>query len=126
QASSKSDKKLEQLKKTRPNDTIRVIIQTKDPASVAAKSAKAQAKLIKRFKHFAGAVVELKVKDLDKLDDLSFLSISIDGPVKGTTAIDGLEAANNSSGALAAFQKYSAAGAGVGVAVIDSGIASHV
>src|SRR5207237_9121670 len=48
-----------------------------------------------------------------------------DESVKGHSAADGLESANSSSGALDAFQKYAATGAGVGVAVIDSGIAVH-
>src|SRR5213593_1062518 len=124
-AGGRFDRKLEQLKKTKPNDTVRVIVQFKDPSVISTKLAKAQAKLLKRFKHLQGFTAQLKVKDLVNLDDLSFLSISIDEPVKGHNAIDGLEPANNSSGALAAFQKYAATGAGVGVAVIDSGVAVH-
>ena len=124
-AGGKFDQKLEQLKKTKPNDTVRVIVQFKDPSAISTKVAKAQAKLSKRFKHFQGFTAELRVKDLDKFDDSSFLSISIDERLQGHSAADGLEAANSSSGALAAFQKYAVTGAGVGVAVIDSGIAVH-
>ena len=127
-AANKFDSKLEQLKKTNPNDTVRVIIQGIDPAFMSPQAAAVQAKLLKKFKYFHGFTMELKVKDLDKLANWHLI-ISVDAPIKGHSAADGLEAPNNSSGALAAIQKYAAmypaAGAGVGVAIIDSGIASH-
>ena len=72
-AGGKFDRKLEQLKKDKPNDTVRVIVQFKDPSVIATKVAKVQAKLLKRFKYFQGFTAVLKVKDLDKFDDVSFL-----------------------------------------------------
>lgn len=118
------DDKLEQLRKSRPNDTVRVIILSTDRNSIEKHSGKV-AKLVHRFKYFPGAVVELRAKDVEKLDDSSFIALSLDAKVNGKNAVDGLEPPNSSSGGLAARQKYSAAGAGIGVAIIDSGIAVH-
>src|SRR5213594_1281996 len=126
-AADRYDDRLRELKKakTKANDTVRVIIRSKDPGSIERNAAKAQGRQVHKFKYFPGSVVELKVKDLDKLDDSSFVSISVDEPVKGKSAADGAEPPNSSSGGLAALQKYSAAGAGIGVAILDSGIAPH-
>ena len=101
-AANKFDSKLEQLKKTNPNDTVRVIIQGIDPAFMSPQAAAVQAKLLKKFKYFHGFTMELKVKDLDKLANWHLI-ISVDAPIKGHGAADGLEAPNNSSGALAAI-----------------------
>src|SRR6185436_12940440 len=72
----------------------------------------------------SGGDVALKKKDLDKPDDLHTISVSNDQPVRGTS-LDGTEAPNYSSGGLLARTNWAATGAGIGVAVIDSGIAVH-
>src|SRR5436309_4909102 len=118
------DDKLEQLRKSRPNDTVRVIILSTDRNSIE-KNAGKVARLTHRFQYFPGAVVELRAKDVDKLDHKSFIAISLDAKVQGKNAVDGLEPPNSSSGGLAAMMKYWSAGAGVGVAIVDSGIAPH-
>src|SRR5438552_13505773 len=96
-AAAKIDKKLYQARKSKPNDTVRVIIQVRNPAGLSAKALKGQAILIKKFRHFPGGVLEIKLKDLDKLDDSDTISISSDEPMRGTST-DGTEAPNNSSG----------------------------
>jgi len=122
------DDKLQELKKTKPNDSVRVIIQGIDPAFLSPQAAIFQAKFLKKWKNFHGFTMEMKARDLDKLAKWHLI-ISVDAPMKGHSTADGLEAPNSSSGALAAFQKYAEmypdAGAGVGVAIVDSGVASH-
>src|SRR5205823_12367268 len=77
-AAGKIDKKLDKARKSKPNDTVRVIIQVRNPAALSGKALKAQAKLLKLFKHFPGGVLEVKLKDLDKLDDGDTIAISSD------------------------------------------------
>jgi serine protease AprX len=139
-AANHIDTKLQQLMKTAPNRKVKVIIQV-DSAVLSGKGAKFWLQqgqqgqhgqqgqgqffeLLEDFKHLNGFAMKIKPADLNKLPDWHLI-ISIDEPLKFTSAADGLEPPNSSSGALAAFQKYAAAGTGVGVAIIDSGIASH-
>src|SRR2546422_7927629 len=76
------DDKLEQFRKSRPNDTVSVIILSTDRNSIE-KNAGKVARLTHRFKYFPGAVVELRAKDVDKLDHKSFIAISLDEKVQG-------------------------------------------
>src|SRR5207247_986080 len=122
--SSKLDKKLEnQLKKGNPSDTVQVIIQSHDLASLPDKLSGSEAKNVKSFATFPGMAAEIKLNKLAAFaQDNAIDAISSDEPVAGST-IDGTEPVSSSSGAAAALRQFGIAGAGVGVAIIDSGIA---
>lgn len=105
---------------------VRVIIQTRTAITVNTKIAAVQGKVLKNFYGLPFVAVEVQAQNLDELaNDPSVLKMSIDAPVKGST-IDGTEEPpNSSSGGVAAFNRWAGTGQGVGVAIIDSGIANH-
>jgi serine protease AprX len=123
---NKFDFKLnQQLKNGKPSDTVKVIIQSHDLISLKGKLASLKAKNTKNFKNFSGIAAELTLNQLANFGlDSTIDAISSDERVHTNSVIDGTEAANSSSGALAALTKFGSTGAGVGVAIIDSGIAS--
>jgi serine protease AprX len=122
---SKFDHKLQdKLNRGKDSDKVRVIIQSHDLASLPARLAKAQGRIVEGFVTFPGVVVELPLGQLKKLSaDPTIYAISSDEPLGSDATLSGLEPPNSSSGALDALQRFGAAGAGVGVAIIDSGIA---
>src|SRR5262249_42904069 len=123
---SKFDYKLQALLKTgKPSDKVRVIIQSHDLVSLSDKIAKSDGKNIKHFLTFPGVAAELTLGHLAALGkDPAIDAISIDEVVRTSSTLTGTEPANSSSGALAAAQKFGSAGAGIGVAIIDSGIST--
>src|SRR6266481_4784903 len=82
------DDHLKELKKTKPNDKVKVIIQGIDPRFLTPQAALMQATFLKKWNHFHGFTMELRVKDLDKLAAWHLI-ISVDAPVKGANAADG-------------------------------------
>src|SRR5438309_1404235 len=88
------DDRLKELKKTKPNDKVKVIIQGIDPRFLTPQAALMQAKFLKKWNHFQGFTMEMKVQDLDKLAAWHLI-ISVDAPIKSATAADGLEPANS-------------------------------
>lgn len=121
----KYDKKLNDEVKNHPNDKIRVIIQRTSPISAADNDDvnKKGGKVIKSFKLIHAHVVEVHAKDLDKLSDRPNVKvISIDAPARANVATTEPSIV---TGAALATQTYGVTGAGIGVAVIDSGIATH-
>ena len=126
-ANDKLDQKLKKLKQDQSGDErVVVIIQSSDPNSLPTKVAGLKGQTLKTFVNLGAVTAEIKLKDLDNLiNDPAITVISFDEAVKANSIADGLEPANSSSGALAALTKWGAAGAGIGVAIIDSGIAKH-
>jgi serine protease AprX len=124
---TKLDKWLQgKLKTGSQADLVDVIVQTKLPAALDGKIAALKAKVNKRYRNFPGLAVRLPLGAVPVLvAESGVTAISHDERVRTTSALDGFEAANSSSGALDAFQRSGATGSGVGVAVIDSGIAVH-
>ncbi|PYS21779.1 MAG: hypothetical protein DMG11_27515, partial [Acidobacteria bacterium] len=124
---AKLDKWLqERLKTGKPNEWVDVIVQSKVPAAVEAQFVAMSAKLNKKYRNFSFLAIRLPLGFIKVLAAQPWITmISHDHPVKITSAVDGMEAANSSSGALDALQRFGATGSGVGVAVIDSGIAAH-
>jgi serine protease AprX len=107
------------------SDTVSVIIQTHDLKSLQSKFSNFKAKNTKGFSSFSGLAGELTLSQLATLaQDSTIDAISSDEPIHTNNAVDGTEAPNSSSGALAALNRYGLAGDGIGVAIIDSGIAS--
>src|SRR6266850_1473132 len=123
----KLDKWLQdKLKTGKPNEWVDVIVQSKLPAAVEAQLVAWSAKLNKKYRNFSFLAIRLPLGFVRMLAAQPWIiMISHDHPVKMNSAADGFEAANSSSGALDAFQRFGATGSGVGVAVIDSGIAPH-
>ncbi|HYR88392.1 MAG TPA: S8 family peptidase [Terriglobia bacterium] len=116
----------DRLKTGNPGERVDVIVQTKLPAAVEAQLIAWSAKLNQKYKNFSFIAIKLPLGFIRMLAAQPFITkISHDGPVMVFSAVDGVEAANSSSGALDAFQRFGATGSGVGVAVIDSGIAPH-
>src|SRR5262249_10879884 len=77
---------------------------------------------------FPGIAAELTLEQLSVLEQDSAIDvISSDEPVATTrNMISQTELATSASGAIAALQNLGAAGAGIGVAVIDSGISMAI
>jgi len=123
----KLDKWLQdKLKSGKPNEWVDVIVQSKLPAVVEAQLVAWSAKLNKKYRNFSFLAIRLPLGFVKMLAAQPWIiMISHDHPVKMNSAADGFESANSSSGALDAFQRFGATGSGVGVAVIDSGIADH-
>jgi serine protease AprX len=121
---SKLDKKLNDLLKTgKGTDKVRVIIQRLTPASASDRNdiTNNGGKIRREFKLLRAQAVELPLSTVTKLAaNPSIKRISIDAKV-GAHAGEPYAA----SGAALANQNYGVTGNGVGVAVIDSGIASH-
>jgi len=120
---TKFDQKLErQLKTGKSSDSVKVIIQTHDLASLAGKLSNAGAKNVVRFGTFPGMAAEITAGQLAAFSqDSAIDAISSDEPIETSSTLSGTEAPNSSSGAFAAL-KFGSTGAGVGVAIIDSGI----
>ena len=123
-------------------ETVRVIIRPKAGreaklAKLASLGAKVQGGL-GRFKLFDGIVVEIPADQLGKLaDDFNVASLHLDADIELTQFQHAAGAATADylgtpgelatvTGALEAAQKYGVTGAGIGIAVIDSGIGYHV
>jgi serine protease AprX len=131
---SKFDHKLmEQLKTGKSSERVAVIIQSHDLSSLREKLAKIQARNVRRFATFPGMAAEITLGDIVTLgQDPTIDVISIDASVNTSSTlttvtnstVNGTEPPNSSSGALAALNNFGAAGAGVGVAIVDSGISS--
>ena len=115
------------LKSGRPGERVRVIVQAPDGTEVSGLRGHLRGLVRRELK---GAVaLELSRADLDALSrDSAFAHISADMPVAPDMAIT-----NKVTGASAVWQGTSSllgstpgyTGAGVGVAVVDSGIAPH-
>jgi serine protease AprX len=124
---SKFDKKLEKMiKEGDASGDTRVIIQTSDIGSLPGKLSKANAKNTKSLGSFPGMASELSLRAIQALaQDSAILSISSDELVEGQSLTGTEEIPTSSSGGLVARNRWSATGQGIGVAVIDSGIATH-
>src|SRR5207245_439725 len=120
----KLDKKLnDKVNKGKGSEKVRVIIQRRTPASASEKSdiTNGGGKIRREFKRLRGQVADIPVSLLTKLaSNPSILHISIDEPVKAHAGEPYAV-----SGAALANQTYGVTGNGIGVAVIDSGIAVH-
>src|SRR5436190_964472 len=123
----KIDKRVqEQISKPNASGNIHVIVQSIDGASLPAKLQHAEAKLTKTFQHFQGVAAEMPLRKVQELaNDSSILMISSDEPVQSDALTGTEENANDASGGAVALKQYGAAGQGIGIAIIDSGIASH-
>jgi serine protease AprX len=122
---SKYDKKVNDEVKNHPNDKIRVIIQRTHPIQSADNDdvANQGGKVIRTFKLINAQVVEVQAKNVDKIAKRpNVKNISIDAPTNATVATTEPSIV---TGAALATQTYGVTGAGIGVAVIDSGIAVH-
>src|SRR5262249_30128299 len=87
---------------------------------------KALAKNTKSLGSFPGMAAELSLRAIQALaQDSAILSISSDELVEGQSLTGTEEIPTSSSGGLVARNRWSATGQGIGVAVIDSGIASN-
>jgi serine protease AprX len=122
---AKLDKQLQQkIKNGRLTDLVDVIIQGKTPSEVVTKVT-GKGSIKRRFRHFPGVAIRLPLSVVVTLmSDPTLTAISIDLPVQ-LSSTDLTEVATSSSGAQAAYSRWGATGNGVGVAVIDSGIAIH-
>jgi serine protease AprX len=114
------------LKKGKPTDLVDVIVQTQLPVALEAKLASMNAKVNKKYRIFPGMAIKMPLGFVQFLAAQTWvIKISHDQPLTGS-ALDGTEeAANSSSGALDALQRTGATGSGVGVGIVDSGIADH-
>lgn len=123
----KFDNKLAgKLQNGKPSDTVKVIIRTHDLPSLPGKLSKGQVKNAKSLGSFPGMAAEIPLSRLQEFaNDAAIDGISSDEAIGSSDASNGVEQANNSSGGLVAFNKWKSAGAGIGVAIIDSGIAAH-
>src|SRR5207245_456072 len=121
---SKLDKKLnDKVNKGKGTEKVRVIIQRFTPASAADKDdiKNNGGKVLREFKLLKAHGVKLPVSELTKLaSNPSFNHISLDERVKGHAGEP-----YTVSGAALANQTYGVTGNGIGVAIIDSGIAAH-
>jgi serine protease AprX len=81
------------------------------------------ARNVKGYATFPGVAAEITLSQLAAFaQDPDIDAISSDEPVAGSATISGTEGATNSSGAAAALKQFKAAGTGIGVAIIDSGV----
>src|SRR5215470_13027593 len=77
--------KVEKAKKEKTAETVEVIIQTHDQASLASKIAKLQGKNAKGFTYFPGVVVEIPVDKLQEFEkDSTIDAISTNADVQAT------------------------------------------
>src|SRR5438552_7522677 len=120
----KFDKKLnDKVTKGNAAEKVRVIIQRRTPASPSEKGdiTNGGGKIRREFKLLKSQVADVPVSLLPKLaGNPSIIHISIDEPVKAHAGEP-----YTVSGAQLANQHYGVTGNGIGVAVVDSGIASH-
>ena len=120
----KLDNKIkERITKGRKTEKVRVIVQRFTPASkadfddVRGKGGKVGREL-KRLRAY---VAEMTLDQIEKMsDNPNVKNISLDEPVRAHAG-----EFNVASGAALATQTYGVTGAGIGVAIVDSGIASH-
>src|SRR5437870_5562556 len=122
---SKLDKDLnDRVKHSKSTDKVRVIVQLVTPATAADKAGFAKfGKSVRNFDLFKAYVLELPVSLVNELAKFpKIIHISVDAPVKAHVV--GGEP-NVVSGAALATQTYGVTGQGIGVAVLDSGIANH-
>ncbi|HLH29951.1 MAG TPA: S8 family peptidase, partial [Terriglobia bacterium] len=121
----KLDKKLNDKAKNQPNEKVRVIIQRTGPVTTADNDdvKKQGGKIIRNFHLINAHVVEVPAKVADMLTSRpNVKNISIDEPAKATVATTEPSIV---TGADIATQTYGVTGNGIGVAIIDSGIATH-
>src|SRR5215217_7692815 len=116
----KLDRKLNDRDRNEKGGTSRVIIQLKSGADVSGEVTKAGGKLGRRLGLVSGVVVELPNKMLRKLaDNRAVDRIVWDRPLDAK-----MNRVAVTVGARAVQEAYGYTGAGVGVAVIDSGVTS--
>src|SRR6266480_1236352 len=125
---------------TKASETVRVIVQTKgdpDGQGVSSHISSLGGKVLQKFSTFSGAVAEVPARSIAGVASHSGVSgVSLDGKAKGhatsstTLTPDPIQSYlamfdNNrdTTGGPEGWFKYGVAGLGIGVAVIDSGIA---
>jgi serine protease AprX len=121
----KLDQKLNDIINGHKNEKVRVIIQRRLPISQADNDeiTRNGGKVFRTFNFLHAQAVELPVAVLEKFSTHpNVLDISIDERLLNSVATT---EASIVSGAAQATQTYGVTGAGIGVAVIDSGIAVH-
>ena len=107
-------------------EKVRVIVRAREGRKARLRSLRFfGAKVLKTFTVYNGALVEIRADRLDRLaDHFDIASLSYDAPLQmaqsGTDSILG-----SVTGSLVAAQAYGVTGAGVGIAVVDSGIGNH-
>jgi serine protease AprX len=116
------DKIKDKINKGKKTEKIRVIIQHRVPATATDKNdIKAKGKIKRELPSIRAIVAEMTVDQVQKASTKPNVTrISIDEPVRAHAAEPGVV-----SGATLAAQTYGVTGAGIGIAVIDSGIAAH-
>jgi len=73
---------LKEKAKQAPNELVSVIIQSDAGAEGAARAAKAVAKLDRKFEFIGAVSAELRAKDVEKLERIPGLTVTLDAPVK--------------------------------------------
>jgi serine protease AprX len=115
------------------NQKVKVIITTTggdpDAAGVSDHVRKHQGKVLGKFRHFPGIVVEMPLSALENAADHSAVGqISLDEQVTGfalpfdLSSLSVVDVNRLVTGAPQAWSQYGVVGSGIGVAIIDSGI----
>jgi serine protease AprX len=120
---SKLDDVLKKVRQSTSSNTIRVIVQTVDPPvqSNFDTVTRLGGKVRRTFKHITGFSAELPESAVGPLSGETWVKrISSDEPVEMKGAA---RDARDASGAAVAERSYHSLGRGIGIAVIDSGIA---
>ncbi|MBI4474639.1 MAG: S8 family peptidase [Acidobacteria bacterium] len=118
-------RKIQDHKERRANgaERIRIIVQRLTPASPSELEdlGRKGARIVRQFNSIRAHALEVPLSQLERMgDNANVLHISLDDRVRshaGTPYV--------ASGAVQAVQAYGVTGAGIGVAVIDSGIGVH-
>jgi serine protease AprX len=112
-------------------EKVRVILKTIPSlkAAAEAEATKHGGKLLKKFKILSGSVAELEVEEVEALSKhLGVKGISLDAPIRSSQlSLSSLLQASHlrvTTGATTGLLSYGSIGWGVGIAIVDSGIAN--